>query len=350
MRHLWIGHAATVRCNAGQIQIGKGLQGYPGRFVQQQCTLLTKGCARLTMSTMTARGEHFLGGTTSVAPPDGDDLLNALQRDEASLVRATESALTQFGYSIDAFRESGEAKRLPGTVNPNPASAYASDDSRTWPQTAPELEQAAKPQSDVVLVVTQRDISKEWQVRWLVAEQGGHLVVRSVTLEPLSGATPSGGVTASLLRELKPRYAIDAASPAVPEPLQPGIADDLIAAGLRDAFTSRHASGPVAAPEPRRGRPPLSDEHLARVAMSYLRELKRGPGILARLAAEFGRTEQAMRDQVSAAREREWLGPAPRPGQKGGGPGRRLQELLAAAAERDAGNSNAEPANQENSE
>ncbi|WP_202919518.1 hypothetical protein [Saccharothrix deserti] len=78
------------------------------------------------------------------------------------------------------------------------------------------------------------------------------------------------------------------------------------------------------AERPQRGRPPLDDELLERLAHAYLREAVHGRGLTRRLAAQFNRPEPTIKDWVKAARQRGYLSAA-QPGQRGAGPGPRLQ-------------------------
>jgi hypothetical protein len=69
-----------------------------------------------------------------------------------------------------------------------------------------------------------------------------------------------------------------------------------------------------------RGRPPLADDLLHRVARAYLREAVNGPGLTRRLADLFDRPEPTIKDWVKAARSRGYLSPAV-PGRRAAGPG-----------------------------
>ncbi len=78
---------------------------------------------------------------------------------------------------------------------------------------------------------------------------------------------------------------------------------------------------------PRRGRPPLGDDHYARIARSYLRlqEDGIGRGILLALAEEERRPRETVRDWVASARRRGFLTPGQR-GRAGALPGPRLPD------------------------
>ncbi|MFE0737405.1 hypothetical protein [Streptomyces sp. NPDC058855] len=96
----------------------------------------------------------------------------------------------------------------------------------------------------------------------------------------------------------------------------------------------RDGSGPEIAPESvqalenanalaqpaQRGRPPLEEELLHRVAHAYLREAINGPGLHRRLAQLFDRPEPTIKDWIKAARQRGYLSPAV-PGRRAAGPG-----------------------------
>ncbi|AYV32277.1 hypothetical protein EES41_36580 [Streptomyces sp. ADI95-16] len=69
-----------------------------------------------------------------------------------------------------------------------------------------------------------------------------------------------------------------------------------------------------------RGRPPLEEKLLHRVARAYLREAANGPGLHRRLADHFDRPEPTIKDWIKAARVRGYLSPAV-PGRRAAGPG-----------------------------
>ncbi|MEU5248043.1 hypothetical protein AB0G81_28815 [Streptomyces asoensis] len=69
-----------------------------------------------------------------------------------------------------------------------------------------------------------------------------------------------------------------------------------------------------------RGRPPLDESLLRRVAHAYLREAINGPGLTRRLAGLFDRPEPTIKDWIKAARDRGYLSPAV-PGRRAAGPG-----------------------------
>lgn len=92
---------------------------------------------------------------------------------------------------------------------------------------------------------------------------------------------------------------------------------------MTPAETEALETGARAAAETRRGRPPVSDEHLSAVAHAYLEQAQRGPGLTSRLASQFDRPEATVRDWITMARRRGFLTPAVR-GRRGAAPGPRL--------------------------
>jgi hypothetical protein len=163
----------------------------------------------------------------------------------------------------------------------------------------------------------------DWRIRWVFVEQYGSLVVRSLHLEPDERPTPPGGVTTNLLRELSPSAAIAAAASRLAGELDRTSWTDLqLIWAAHDA--REHAPTQTART---RGRPRLSDEHLAAVAAAYLVEMQHGPGVLRRLGERFDREPETMRDQVRIARKRGFLTTALGPGRKGAAAGPRLVEM-----------------------
>ena len=73
----------------------------------------------------------------------------------------------------------------------------------------------------------------------------------------------------------------------------------------------------------RRGRPELSDQLLIEVARAYLDESRFGSGLTRRLAEQFDRPEPTIRDWITAARRRGFLGQTT-PGRRGATPGPNL--------------------------
>lgn len=146
-----------------------------------------------------------------------------------------------------------------------------------------------------------------WEARWVFAEQDGTLVVRSVTIEPTERATPAGGVTAALLRTLSverakttantARGAALTATNATPEMLR------LIAASNR-----ANLDGP-----PRRGRktttgrPRLSEDFLAEVALTYLAELPAGRGVLGRVGRQVGPSRGLRERDINTQTTKDWV-------------------------------------------
>jgi hypothetical protein len=166
--------------------------------------------------------------------------------------------------------------------------------------------------------------SDDWRARWVLVDQDGQLVVRSIHLEPDGQTTPVGGVTTNLLRELSPSAAIAAAAARLAGHLDRTSWEDL---RLIWAVQDGRERAPLQTGR-MSGRPRLSDEHLAAVALAYLDEQQHGRGMLKRLGEHFNREPETMRDQVRIARKRGFLTPALGPGRKGAAPGPRLIELM----------------------
>lgn len=183
--------------------------------------------------------------------------------------------------------------------------------------------------TDAVAAVEYYSADRAWHVRWVLADQSGRFLPRSVTVEATEQTTPEGGVTSNLLRELKPPKAAADLVRALDED---GITDrgvflTSVARVLIDIGREEVTASSLKPREVRRtGRPPHSDEHIASVAVAYLDEFRRGRGVLRRLGARFDRTPEAMRDQVRIARARGFL-TRTKQGRGGGGPGPRLIEL-----------------------
>lgn len=164
------------------------------------------------------------------------------------------------------------------------------------------------------------DTADGWSTRWVIAPQHGRLVVRALTIEPTDRATPPGGVTASLLRELSPALAADLAA-------NTEYTAHTIDKALQEAAHKWiEEFGPEPSTVPKRGRPRLSDDQLADLAQAYLEEIQAGRGVLARLAARFEEPPSTIRDRIRIARTRGFLGPAPKQGAKGADPGPRLAQ------------------------
>jgi hypothetical protein len=73
----------------------------------------------------------------------------------------------------------------------------------------------------------------------------------------------------------------------------------------------------------RTGRPALSDDLLREVAIAYLTEAEKGPGLTSRVADRFNRPSETIRDWIRASRKRGYLTKAD-PGRRGAAPGPRL--------------------------
>jgi hypothetical protein len=184
-----------------------------------------------------------------------------------------------------------------------------------------------RPDADVntgAVVAVEQESDDDWRARWVLVEQGGSLVVRSLHLEPDGRATPPGGVTSNLLRELSPSAAITAGGARLAGEPDRTKFEDL---RLIWAVDEAREHGPIQTARTS-GRPRLSDEHVAAVALAYLDELRNGQGVLRRLGERFNREPETMRDQVRIARKRGFLTLALGAGRKGAAPGPRLIQLL----------------------
>src|SRR5690242_8018771 len=53
-----------------------------------------------------------------------------------------------------------------------------------------DLPSLSETRTDAVSAVEQHSEDEEWLARWVIADQGGATVARSLTLEPLGRATP----------------------------------------------------------------------------------------------------------------------------------------------------------------
>jgi hypothetical protein len=179
-----------------------------------------------------------------------------------------------------------------------------------------------------------------WVVRWVVAEQDGVFVARSLRIEPIGQLTPPGGITARLLRELSPARALSNLSLSAAEKVDMGegqfVHDDftplLIKWARQDVQSQEFATEAARGP----GRPRLSDETLARVAVAYLEELPHGPGLLARIGArpEIDRPADTVRDWVRRARQSGFL-TGTKAGRKGASAGPRLIDFVKGRIEND---------------
>lgn len=168
--------------------------------------------------------------------------------------------------------------------------------------------------NDALRVAIQAD--RDWVARWVLAEQDGVMVCRSLLLEPRSAQTPAGGITTNLLRELSPLSVATNSAPST------GAAASVIESWDADR---RRAYGPsVEAPRAPRGRPPVDDAELAAVALAYLAEVGRGPGVTRRVATQLAMVEDTVRDRIRMARARDFLTPTKR-GRRGGSAGPALR-------------------------
>lgn len=166
-----------------------------------------------------------------------------------------------------------------------------------------------------------------WHVRWVLADQGSRLVVRSVHVEPSGAQTPPGGLNADSLRALSPASAASRAA---------GDRQSAPSGGSKKLGFRRLKENAIASEPARPGRPTLSDDFLASVAVAYLQELPKGKGLLRRVGSivapphyTSGVPDETVRDWVHKARRRGFLGPAPKQGARGGSVGPRLEALLA---------------------
>lgn len=205
---------------------------------------------------------------------------------------------------------------------------------------APQESQA---RTDAIGAVVEESLDG-WQVRWVVAEQAGVLVVRSVHLEPIGTATPEGGITARLLRELSPIRTLACFDPTATQE-GGGAVDEYTTLAVQFAREAVTRVGPDPLPGRVRGRPRLPEDLLARVAMAYLEEFPRGRGILARVgerpeviraAADNQRTGSTRGGPIPAETVRDWVRrgrvegflTGTKVGRAGATPGPRLVEYL----------------------
>lgn len=173
--------------------------------------------------------------------------------------------------------------------------------------------------TDAVEAIEQ--LGELWQARWVLAEQDGSLVARSLLLEAAGRTTPPGGITANLLRELSPAAAIAAAAASVD-------GNDFLSVTARWARREVRSDGVAGVHNRKSGRPRLPEDELAAVALAYLEELRRGRGVLQRLAQRFDREPATMRDRVRQARDSEFLTRTTQ-GRRGGSAGPSLIAYLA---------------------
>lgn len=183
----------------------------------------------------------------------------------------------------------------------------------------------AQDRNDAVLVGQQT--ADGWIARWVLADQDGVLVPRALLLEPSSPATPPGGITTNLLRELSPATAVaDVAAHTF---------DRLDEVLLKWTAGERRRHGPAAPVKPTRGRPPVPRAELAAVAEAYLDEVGKGPGVTRRIGQRLDMVEDTVRDRIRMARDREFLTPTKR-GRRGGSPGPALLNYRTEALEEEA--------------
>ena len=118
---------------------------------------------------------------------------------------------------------------------------------------------------DAELAVEQR--AEGWRVRWVLAQQGGSLVPRSVKIEPEDRQTPPGGITSNLLRGLSPARVSISAAASRAEGVR---GNDFRALTLRWAERDAAELGPETAEPRRSGRPQLSESLLRDIAIADL--------------------------------------------------------------------------------
>jgi hypothetical protein len=245
-----------------------------------------------------SRRSRFANSAAEVEPPSSDEQVTPEERLRRRL--ADVKAGSPFdAESIEAFRSKMQAARETYEVRPDAEVA-------TGARAAVEQE------------------SDDWRARWVLVDQDGQLVVRSIHIEPDGQATPPGGVTTNLLRELSPSAAIAASAARLAGKLDRTKFEDL---RLMWAEQDAREHGPMQTGRTS-GRPRLGDEHLAAVALAYLDELQGGRGVLRRLGERFDREPETMRDQVRIARQRGFLTPALGSGRKGAAPGPQLIKLM----------------------
>jgi len=161
--------------------------------------------------------------------------------------------------------------------------------------------------------------SGDWVIRWVLAPGGAGRIVRSLHIEPETRGTPAGGITADMLRSLSPSAAAAAEWAPDADPWH----------SIWERYVGEKAHTPPFPTGARgRGRPGLSGDHLARVAIAYLREQGRGRGLLRRLGEEFDLRPETMRDQVRSARQSGYLSNDAHPGRRGAEPGPELLRWL----------------------
>lgn len=166
----------------------------------------------------------------------------------------------------------------------------------------------------------------DFSARWVLSGAAGREpIVRSLHLEATARITPDGGISAAMLRNLSPaKVRAYTAELLAPTSARPGSAAHAVARARRESVEAA-PTPTLSSPKGQRrpGRPPLDDGLLQRVATAYLAEQGRGPGLYDRMVAHFPDRPitPTLRHWVRLARERGFLTPAERPGQRGSDPG-----------------------------
>lgn len=179
---------------------------------------------------------------------------------------------------------------------------------------------------DDVVVHFQHDSEEGWSVFGDVTRGPQGLVISRLQISPPHG---SSGVTAGLLRKIPVGEILTAVrTKAAWEAAQ--------RAGTRAVLGQEAVPGVFAEGDEevqrRSGRAPLAQDLLRKVAMAYIDENAPGKpsGAMKRIAEEFGKPEQTVRNWVARARRDGWLGPSVK-GRTGAEAGPKLLGWVAAA-------------------
>jgi hypothetical protein len=190
---------------------------------------------------------------------------------------------------------------------------------------------------DAVCTWMWRGPSADWAVVGEVVRQGPALVLRSLRLLPYGAVDasgdeedpavpPAGTISPAMLKRIPLGRLLAQVNAELSSRRaaydQGEYARDPLLAGRPEQWREHIAATDVAE-RPRRGRPPLPDDLLRRVALGYIEDAQLGPGVTRRLAQAFGVQPNTMRDYIRAARKREWLAPGA-PGSRSAAPGLRL--------------------------
>ena len=141
---------------------------------------------------------------------------------------------------------------------------------------------------------------------------------RGLTITSLEIIPDDGDIGGHLLRQLRVGNILAQVRAAVPPPTE-----DPHLVRVDEATRSCECG------HRRGGWPAITDDHLRRVATTYLEETApdADPGALARMARHFGRPEGTVRTWVKRARSDGWLGPGAK-GRPGCEPGPRLLSAM----------------------